>query len=86
MTLYRKNIESLMQKVNNIIKELKTKDTLLEKAQVHAREAEDLAQHSRVDMVVSVQTDTQSFLFSDPTSYEDKDMYMGDNKGGKWRE
>jgi hypothetical protein len=43
LALYRDNMQSMLEKVENITKELKNKDILLEKAEVWAMEAEELA-------------------------------------------
>ena len=46
LALYRDNMQSMLEKVENIPKELKNKDILLEKAKVQAMEAEKLVKQS----------------------------------------
>lgn len=74
MVFHRKNTESLLQKVDSITEELKTKDKLLERAEGQAR-----AENSGHRLPPSP-------LPLNLTGYEDEDVYMGDNEADKLRE
>ena len=43
LAIYRDNMQLMLEKMENITKELKNKDILLEKAEVRTKEAEELA-------------------------------------------
>jgi hypothetical protein len=79
-------MESLVQKVDNITEELKTKDILLERTKVQAENAEKLAERLSQDSrkpppILSL----PPLPFNSPTTYEDEDEYMGDNEADKLR-
>ena len=46
LAIYRDNMQLMLEKMENITKELKNKDILLEKAEVRTKEAEELVKQS----------------------------------------
>ena len=57
LALYRDNMQSMLEKVENITKELKNKDILLEKAEVRVMEAKELVkQLSWASMEMAIPT------------------------------
>jgi hypothetical protein len=79
-------MESLLQKVDNITEELKTKDILLERTKEQAEKAEKLAEQLSQDSRKPPPTlSLPPLLFNSRTSYEDEDEYMGDNEADKLR-
>ena len=62
LALYRGNMQSMLEKVENTTKELKNKDILCEKAEVQAMEAEELAkQSSWASMEMAIPTQSYSW-------------------------
>ena len=73
LALYRDNMQSMLEKVENITKELKNQDILLEKAEVRAMEAKELAKQSSW---ASMETDipTQPYLQEQSTQSSQASM------------
>ena len=75
LALYRDNMQSMLEKVENIPKELKEKDILLEKAKVQVMEAEELVkQSSWATMETAIPT--QPYLWEQSTQSSRASMEM----------